>query len=92
MKRIGPLAAEIVADIAFRRKVERIHARGPRAVLEVFAEISAERSIGTVVDQTLDRHLALSDQAIEAVGGDRLPPVPLHAVNDDDVPPNPEAA
>ena len=25
-------------------------------------------------------------------GADRLPPIPLHAVNQDDVPPNPEAA
>ena len=37
----------------------------------------------TTIDQALERHLAVSDQAIEAVGGDRLPPVPIHAVNDD---------
>ncbi len=69
MKRLGHITAAIVADVRFRRKIERLHQRGPRAVLEVFAEISAERSIGTVVDQTLDRHLAVSDQALEIVGG-----------------------
>ena len=64
MKRLGHITAAIVADVRFRRKIERLRARGPRAVLEVFAEISAERSIGTVVDQTLDRHLAVSDPAL----------------------------
>ncbi len=92
MKPISPIAAAIVADIAFRRKVERLHARGPRAVLEILAEIGAERSIRTIIDQTLDRHLAVSDQALEAVGGDRLPADPIHAVSDDDVPPSPKAA
>ena len=87
MKRTGPIAAVLVADVRFARKVERLHQRGPRVVAEVLAEISAECSIGTVVDQTLDRHLALSDTALEAVGGDRLSPVPLHVVNDDDLPP-----
>ena len=80
MKRIGPITATISADVRFRRKVERLHARGPRATLELLAEISAERSIQTIIDQILDRHLAVSDRMLEAVGGDRQPPVPLHEV------------
>ena len=96
MKRLGPLAAaivaDIVADIAFRRKVERLHARGPRAVAEVFAELGARHSIQTTIDQTLDRHLAVPEEALEATGGDQLPPTPLHAFDDDDVSPNPVAA
>ena len=80
MKRVGPIAAVIVADIRFRRKIERLHQRGPRAVLEVLAEIGAERSIMTTIDQVLDQHLDVSDQVLEAVGGDRLPPVPIHEV------------
>ena len=78
--RIGPIAAATVVDLAFRRKIERLHARGPRAVAEVLAEISAERSIGTVVDQVLDRHLGVPDAALEVAGADRLPPAPLHEV------------
>ena len=92
MKRLGHITAAIVADVRFRRKVERLHARGPRAVLEVFAEIGARRSIMTTIDQTLDRHLAVPEQALEATGGDQLPPAPLHAVNDDDLSSNPETA
>ena len=92
MKRLGPIAAEIVADIAFRRKLDQIHQRGPRAVGEVFAELGAERSIMSIIDQILDRHLAVSDQALEIVGGNRLTPIPIHAAVNDDVPLSPEAA
>ena len=80
MKHIGPIAAEHVADIRFRHKVERLHGRGRRAVLEVLAEIGAERSIMTAIDQTLDRHLEVPEQALEVVGGNRLPSPPLHKV------------
>ena len=48
MKRIGPIAAALAADIRFRRKVERLHARGPRAVLEILAEIGAWDSTGVL--------------------------------------------
>ena len=93
MKHPGHIAAVLVADVRFRRKVERLHRRGPRAILEVLAELGAERSIMSIVDQILDRHLAVSDQEIEIVGGDRLPSIPIHAaVNDDDVPPSREAS
>ena len=91
MSRIGHTSAAIVADVRFRRKIERLHARGPRAFAEVLAEIGAERSIQTIIDRTLDRHLEVPEQALDLVGADRLPPVPLHAVNDD-APPSPEAA
>ena len=80
MRRLGHITAAIVADVRFCRKIERLHARGPRAVAEVFAEVGAERSIMSIIDQTLDRHLAVPDQTLEAVGGDRLPPTPLHEV------------
>ena len=88
MSRIGHIAATTVADVRFRHKIEKLHARGPRAVAEVLAEIGAERSIGTVVDQTLDRHLAVPEEALEATGGDRLPPAPLYAVNNTNEPGN----
>ena len=84
MKRLGPIAAAIVADVRFRRKVERLHRRGPRAILEVLAEIAAGHSNQNVVEQVLDRHLGVPEQALEAVGGDRLPPVPIRAVTDDE--------
>ena len=36
---IGPVAAEIVADLRFRRQVLRLHRLGPRAMAELLAEI-----------------------------------------------------
>ena len=84
MSHIGHIAAQIVADIRFCRKVEQLHQRGPRAVLEVLAEISAERSIGTIVEKIVNRHLDVPDQALEAIGGNQLTPSPLHAINDAD--------
>ncbi len=40
----SPVAAEHVADLKFRRAVERLHNLGPRATAELLAEIGAERS------------------------------------------------
>ena len=77
---IGPIAAVVVADLRFRRQVERVHALGPRAVAELLAEIGAERAIQTIIDTKLDRYAKLDPAAIEAAGGDRFPPAPLHEI------------
>lgn len=42
--------------------------------------------------RSLDRHLAVSDLALEIVDGNRLTPIPLHAAVNDDVPPSPGEA
>ncbi len=43
-------------------------------------DAAAEYSIMTTIDQVLDRHLGIAEPVLEAVGGDRLPPLPLHQV------------
>ena len=48
---IGPIAAEVVADLAFRRKVERLHRLGPRAVTELLTEIGEQRLCRTYLEQ-----------------------------------------
>ena len=73
-------AAEVVADLRFRRQVERVHLLGPRVTAELLAEIGAERSIQTVIDQKLDRYAELNLEALQATGGDRFWPVPIHEV------------
>ena len=77
---IGPVAAEIVANLKFRRQVERVHALGPRAVAEPLAEIGAERGITTIVDQKLTTYAWFDPAAIEATGGDTFWPAPLRVV------------
>ena len=77
---IGEVAGEIVAGLKFRRQIEHLHSLGPRAVGELLAEIGAERSIQTVIDQKLDRYVGLGTEALEATGGGRFWSLPLHEV------------
>ncbi len=77
---VGEVAAEIVADLCFRRQVEHLHRLGARAVGELLAEVSAERGIRTVVDQKLSRYAELDPEALEAAGGDKFWPAPLQEV------------
>ncbi len=77
---IGAGAAEVVADLQFRRQVQRVHDRGVRVVAELLAEIGAERSIQTVIDQKLERFADLDPEALEATGGGDFWPAPLREV------------
>ncbi len=77
---IGPIAAEIVADLRFRRQVLRLHRLGPRAMAELLAEIGAERSITTIIDQKLDTYTELDPETLEVTGGNDFWQPPLHGV------------
>ena len=77
-RQVGTVAAEIVADLMFRRKVQRLCAKGPRVVGELLGELGAERGLGTVIDQKLDRYLALADEALDATDAHAFPPAPIH--------------
>ncbi len=74
------VAAEVVADLRFRRQVERVHLLGPRVTAELLAEIGAERSIQTVIDQKLDHYAELDPAALEVTGGDRFWAVPIREI------------
>lgn len=77
---VGAVTAEVVADLRFRRQVEHLHRLGPRAIGELLAELGAERSIMTVIEQKLDAYAELDPEALEATGGDGFWPVPFHGV------------
>ncbi len=68
------------ADVRFRRKVRRLLGRGDRLIVEMLAELGAERLIATIIDQMLDRYLALADEALDATGARDFPPAPIHGV------------
>ena len=74
------VAADVVADLRFRRQVERLHRLGPRATAELLAEIGVERSIMTIIDRKLDRYVDLDPAVIEATGGGEFWPVPIREV------------
>ena len=74
------IAADVVADLQFRRRIERLHRLGPRVIAELLAEIGAERSITTIIDSKLATYVDMDPAAIEAVGGDRFWLAPIHEV------------
>ncbi len=76
----GPIAAEVVADLRFRRKVQRVHRLGDRVFGELLAEIGAERDITTIIDQKLDAYAEIEPEVLKAAGGDDFSPVPIHGV------------
>ena len=80
LRPIGQISAEIVADMKFRRRVQRVHQLGDRVFGEMLAEIGAERGIQTIIDEKLKKYADLDPEVLEAAGGDRFPPVPIHGV------------
>lgn len=77
---IGKIAAEVVADLKFRRQVQQVHRLGDRVLGELLAEIGAERGIQSIIDQKLERYAELDPETLEAVSGDKFWPVPIHEV------------
>ena len=76
-------AAEIIQDLAFRRKVQRLHAKGPRLVAELLSEIGAERSLTSLIKAKIEKYVDIDDApALDATGGRDFPPDPLHEVDD----------
>ena len=77
---IGAIAAEIVADMKFRRKVIRLRRQGDRALCEAFAHLGAKHGIQTSIEQTIERFAGIEPEALEAAGGDNFWQPPIHEV------------
>ncbi len=77
---IDRIAAEVVADPQFRRRVQQVHRLGDRVFGELLAEIGAERGIQTIIDQKLERYAELEPETLEIAGGDDFWSVPIHGV------------
>ena len=80
LRPIGAIAVEVVANLRFRRKVDRVHSLGPRATAELLAELGAERAIGTLIDQKFDQYAEMSPEALKATGGNDFWPAPVREV------------
>ncbi len=93
MKRIGHITTGIICDLRRRRNISRLCREWPRAIGEIIDEVGAKSGRMTAIEQRLERCVELLDAGVvEAIGANRLAPVPIHAVQDDDRPPGPEAA
>ena len=80
LRSIGEIAAEVVADLRRRRKVQQFYRLGDRVLGEFLAELGAERGITTIIDQKLKRYAELDPETLEATGGDKFWPLPLWEV------------
>ncbi len=78
---IGQIAAEIVADMRFRREVKRLHRLGPRVLAELLAEIAAERGIRVLVERKIDKYAELDPETLHVTGGNDFSPTPIHKVH-----------
>ena len=76
----GSTAAEIIAELRFRRNVEQMHSLGARANAELLAELGAERGIQHVIDEKVAHYAAMDLHHLTAMGGDRFARPPLTVV------------
>ena len=79
---VSVVAAQVVQDLAYRRKIKHLVAKGDRVVGEMLAELAADRNLGTVINELLDRYLAIPDEALDIANGRDFPPAPLHVIQD----------
>ena len=78
---IGQIAAEVVSDLQRRRKVQHLHRLGDRVLGEFLAELGAERSITTIIDQKIDTYTEIEPETLEVTGGNNFWQPPLHGVD-----------
>jgi hypothetical protein len=70
-----------LGDVRFVRQVERLHRLGPRATGEFLAELGADHFLATEIEVKIVKFIAALDPDVLAVvGGDCVPPIPLHLV------------
>ncbi len=79
---IGPIAADVVADLQFRHQIERLHRLGPRVIGEILAHLGAKHTIRTSIEQTIEHFTELDSEVLEAAGGDEFWPAPIREAGD----------
>ncbi len=80
LRPIGPIAAEVVANLRFRREVERMCHLGSRTVYEFLTEIGEQRLCRTYLEQRIRRYADIDPEHLAACGGDTFPRPPLYGV------------
>ena len=80
LRPVGAIAAQVVQELAFRRKVTRFRAKGDRTVGEMLAEVIARYDLGVEINDLLDRYTDIPDDHLDLTGGRDFPPPPLHQV------------
>lgn len=78
-KTLGAEAAEIVEDLRFRLLCQALHSHGPRILTEFLAELSAERSIRTLIEQKIGDYINAGFEA-KLIEAHKFGKVPLTLV------------
>jgi len=77
---VGPIAAGIVADLAFQRDIERLHELGPRPQYELLREVERRYGCARFIRERVKRYADLDPEIVAALGGDVFPPAPIREV------------
>ena len=67
---------DVAARLRRQHQIEHLHRLGPRAVGELLYEVSE----GEDLDRALEAYGRLTPDMLEALAGDRFPPMPIHEV------------
>ena len=67
---------DMAAHLKRQRQIEHLHSLGPRAVGELLCEVSEAEDL----DRGLEAYAHLTRDLLEALNGDRFPPLPIHEV------------
>jgi hypothetical protein len=70
-----------LADVRFRRDVERLHALGACPIFELLVEIGATYLIRQPIEVLVQRYVArLNPAVLASIGADQLQPAAIHLV------------
>ncbi len=72
--------SRLMANLSYRRAIERLHSLGPRAVGELVSDLAEAEDCNTAVLDLLYRYGRLTPQMVQKAGGDAMPPNPVHSV------------
>lgn len=67
-----------LADLRFRRNIERLHALRP--LYKLLSELGRGRMIRGQIEQIVKRYAGLDPEALRITGGDRFATRPLHLI------------
>jgi hypothetical protein len=62
-----------LSDARLRRDVEKLHRLGPRPLYHMLVELGCERSLRSVIEDSVARYAALDPVVVKALGADRFP-------------------
>jgi hypothetical protein len=68
------MAAQVIdlGDVRFARRVQRLHALGPRPLFEMLCELGARRLLRQPIEELVDKYSGNDPEMLAATGGDRL--------------------